>query len=146
MKAFKIFCFFFIMLLFAFTAAHATPIPAVGDLTVDFRTSSWSGADTQSIYTVGNATATALPGGSTFWQDSVDGLGVRGGQPDEIDGSENIQVDFAGGMNLRGVWLTDLFKSPDGAGDPLGEHGQVRINDTSVFNFYGNGSDQVNGE
>jgi hypothetical protein len=76
---------------------------------------------------------------------------VRGGsQSDEIDHAEKIQVAFAGGMNLRGVWLTDLFKSPDGAGDPKGEHGKVVIKDSNgnfhTFYFYGDGSDQVNGE
>ena len=51
MKLFKIFCFFSTMVLFAFTAAHGSPIPAVGDLTVDFRT--WSGAYNQPSWTVG---------------------------------------------------------------------------------------------
>jgi hypothetical protein len=51
-------------------------------------------------------------------------------------------------MNLRGVWVTDLFKSPDGAG--VGEHGKVVIKDSNgilhTFFFSGDLSDQVNGE
>jgi hypothetical protein len=151
MKVFKIFCFSFAMVLCAFTAAYAIPI--VGNLSVDFRDSSWSDANNRTSKTVDNVTATALPGGSTFWQDSTDGLGVRGGtQSDEIDHSERIRVAFNGvGMNLRGVWLTDLFAYSDGSGDPLGEHGKVVIKDSNgniikTIDFYGNASDQANGE
>ena len=147
MKAFKIFFFSFAMVLFAFTAAQAIPIPALGDLTVDFRTSDWTGAYNQTSWTVGNVTATALPTGSKLYRDNVDGLGVLGGEPDEIDHAEKIQVNFAAGrMYLRGVWLTDLYESPDGAGDPLGEHGTVLINGSYLFDFYGEYSDQANGE
>lgn len=144
MKAIRIFFFSFALLLFTFTAAHA--IPLVGDLAVDFRTSDWSGAYNQTSWAVGNVTATALPEGSRLYQDNIDGLGVLGGEPDEIDHAEQILVTFSGGMNLRGLWVTDLFQYPDGAGNPWGEHGTVLINGSYLFNFYGNDSDQANGE
>ena len=143
MKVLKIFYLSFAMVLLAFTAAHA--IPLVGDLTVDFRT--WSGAYDQASWTAGGVTATALPVGSKLYQDNVDGLGVLGEEDDEIDSAGTIQVNFgAGGMYLRGVWITDLYEYPDGAGDPLGEHGTVLINASNLFGFYGEYSDQANGE
>lgn len=146
MQAFKTLFLSFAVVLIAFTSAYA--IPAIGNLTVDFRTSAWSGADNQASFAVGTATAAALPAGRTLFQDNVDGLGVRGGsENDEIDQAEQIRVTFAGGKNLRGFWVTDLFASPDGAGDPLGEHGRIVINGGALtIDFYGNNSDQANGE
>jgi hypothetical protein len=144
MKVSRIFCFSFAMVLCAFTAAHAIPI--VGNLAVDFRANSWNGANNQPSWTVGTVTVT--PTGGNLYQDNIDGLGVLPGEPDEIDGTERIGVAFANaGMNLRGVWVTDLFGTGDGSGG-AGEYGQVVINGDvdHPIPFYGTASDQANGE
>lgn len=114
-------------------------------LEVDFRAKAWSGANWQHTYAVGDVTATANPSYKLLWQDSTDGLGIRGGsQADEIELSEILEVDFAnGGKVLSGVYITDLFDTPDGG---IGEKGIVVINGTMVFKFDGNLADQVNGE
>ena len=84
---------------------NAMAIPAYGDLAVDFRT--WVGADNQATWTVGNVTAASTPlSSTTLYQDNVDGLGVRPGELDEIDGAENLNVTFSGGM-----WLIHPYKS-----------------------------------
>ena len=121
------------------TTAGATIIPT--DLAIDFRT--WAGADGQSSYSIGNVTATPFPANHTLYQDSTDGLGVKGGEVDEIDTLESLQILIDGGMNLTGVWITDLFDAPDGGN---GETGSVNINNSLIFSFDGNNSDQGNGE
>ena len=128
--------------------AYPTPIP--DNLAIDFRT--WTGASGQAFYSgTANVTATALPSTSVLWQDTTDGLGVQGGEADEIDNLsgqyEQLQVDITGGMNLTGVWLTDLFlssasgNSPSenyAAPSPTGEPGMVVINGGNyTFTFVG---------
>ena len=129
-------------------AGNAMAIPVVGDLAVDFRASAWAPAYGSASMTVDNVTATALPVGYYLFQDNVDGLGVLGREDDEIDTDERIRVEFSGfGMYLTGAWVTDLFARDDGAG-PLtqGEQGKVTINGSSTIVFYGDNSDQGNGE
>jgi len=117
-----------ITIICAFTAvpvlADMNIAPTLGSLDVDFRTTDWSGALNQTSLTVGNVTATALPAGALLYQDSDDGLGILGGEPDEIDKSEQLRIDIAGGMSLNALWLTDIFSAEDG-GD--GEEGSVLI-------------------
>jgi len=141
MKIFRITFLSLITVLLAITTAYA--IPVVGDLAIDFRTSAWSGAYNEESFKVGNVKVTALPSESLLYQDNIDGLGVKGGEDDEIDNRESIQVDIGGsGMLLSGVWLTDLFDNtpeyPDGV-DPEGEHGRLILNDNPSlqFDFYG---------
>jgi len=120
---------------------NAMAIPAYGDLAVDFRT--WAGADSQATWTVGNVTAASTPLSiTTLYQDNVDGLGVRPGELDEIDGAEKLNVTFSGGMWLTGIWITDLFA---GGSDPI-ETGLVVLNNNTVIYFSGLSSDQANGE
>jgi hypothetical protein len=114
--------------------------PPVGSLAIDFRTAAWGPAHGQTTYTVGNVTATALPQDTTlFRSEPEDGLGVQpGDQSDEIDYPEQLQIDIAGGMNLSGIWLADIFEAGDG-GD--GEEGTVKITLTdttdTTLNFEG---------
>ncbi|MBW2339522.1 MAG: PEP-CTERM sorting domain-containing protein [Deltaproteobacteria bacterium] len=131
-------------------AASATIIS--DSLVIDFRTSDWAGANGRSVYTVGDVTVSAYdvhdPGWhAKLYQDEVDGLGVLGGQDDEIDRHEFIWVHIKGEMMINGVWITDLFDAPDG-GD--GEKGQMLFSDLGgsfyFFQFYGNDADQGNGE
>jgi hypothetical protein len=138
------------------TSGTAMAIPS--DLTIDFRTGAWGGANNKPTFTVGDVTATAIPAGRTLWQDSIDGLGIRGGEVDEIDGGyylngqlvyEKLQINLANPMYLTGAWITDLFDYPDGAGHPLGEHGGVKLfltAGTRLWEFYGDSADQGNGE
>ena len=116
-------------------------------LEVDFRT--WTGADNQSSFTVGNVTATASGGAGTLYQDGTDGLGVRGGETDEVDRLEQLLIDWDGILNVTGVYITDLFPSPDG---PLGigEVGSVTLGlangGTQQVVFWGGNSTGPNGE
>ncbi len=119
-----------------------------GPLAIDFRNITWNGAYGQNSYTVGPVTAEAFPEGAGLYQDAEDGLGILGGEPDEINGGETLEVTFDDGLLLSGVWITDLFGRPDGVG---GEAGIVTIYNTSssfsqIFNFFGNDADQGNGE
>ena len=130
--------------------ASATIIP--GDLAIDFRSGDWAGAYGQSEYSFGNVTVKSYDadnGGLTalLYQDGVDGLGVLGGEGDEIDSYEFIWVHILGGMMLNGVWITDLFGDPDGGS---GEEGQMLFRDMTGdwhwYDFSGNDADQDNGE
>lgn len=129
-------------------AAAASIIPS--PLGIDFRTDAWQdAAHNQHSYSVDGVTATALPDASAllFARDAEDGLGVLGGEFDEVDGAEILEVSFASATGVSGVWITDLFAAPDG-GD--GEDGQVEIffsgGGSQVFQFSGNDADQANGE
>jgi hypothetical protein len=122
--------------------SNALAIPSDVDWAVDFRSSDWSRLGSTPYvhsFTVGMVTATALPDNNLLYWDRIDGLGVRGGEDDEIDLVEELRVDFAGGKYLTGVWITDLFKADDGGAD--GEWGQVDLtlfdNSTVSFDFTG---------
>ncbi len=134
--------------LMASCIANATIIPI--PLGIDFRDAAWSGANGASPFTVGEVTATAMPAGNNLYQDNIDGLGVLGGENDEIDLIEKLAVDFNFVTNtkLTGVWITDLFESVDGG--PNHENGQVELTLTDlsvlIFTFNGDESDQGNGE
>jgi len=110
-------------------SAGALATPIVVD--IDFRAGDWNNADTENPYEVDGLTATAIGDDGGLYQDSTDGLGIRGGdQDDEIDGDEILRLTFAGNFYdshgaITGVWLTDLFQAPDGDGD--GETGIVTI-------------------
>lgn len=109
----------------------ATAIPV--SLAVDFRDASWSGALGTSPFTVGTVTATASTG--SLYQDSIDGLGIQGGENDEVDRRELLTIDFSGGELLGRIWITDLFAPVDGG---VGEHGSVDIttsSGTTTYNF-----------
>lgn len=106
-------------------SAHATADP----IDVDFRGADWSGADGSPSHASGQILANAHHGSGRLYQDGTDGLGVRGGEQDEIDGEEWLEIVIAEGYYaanalITGVFLTDLFNSPDGAG--AGETGWVR--------------------
>jgi hypothetical protein len=115
------------------------------NLEVDFRGKEWSAANNKHSYSVGSVTVTANPGSKLLWQDSIDGLGIRGGtQSDEIELYELLEVKFEGGKALSGVWVTDLFSAPDAV---IGEKGVIVINGgEKIIAFDGNDADQANGE
>lgn len=130
------------VLLTGVASASIIPTP----IAIDFRDAAWAPASGLHSYAVGSVTATALP--STpfprlLYQDGIDGLGILGGEMDEIDLMELLRVDIVGGKLLTGAWITDLFGTPDGG---CGEFGRLVINDTQMFSFDGNFSDQANGE
>ena len=128
--------------------ASATIIPA--GLDIDFREMPWDGANGQPLWTVGNVTAEALLGDGKLFQDNVDGLGILGGEDDEIDDREQLKVSFDTPMALLGVWITDLFRPDDG--DGFGESGRVELTfaDTTMttifFTANDPGQDDGNGE
>ena len=128
-------------------------IPVVGDIDIDFRTAEWGAGNRENSITVDDTTVQVLnPRDGKLWWDSRDGFGIRGGENDEIDGSERLMVDFGSDMNLEGVWITDLFDAPDGT-RRRGEigwlkvffgDGDKRFDEREVF--FGMDSDPLNGE
>lgn len=140
---------------------------------IDFRTSDWNAANNASSFkllnvnksTVGEDTGFfdiwVTPNTNTIWKSSDDGLGVRGGEDDEIQGTENLRVDFyeAGSTTqhyavpLFGVYLTDLFDYRNDGDNGRSEKANVELtlSDLSTQNYtfssendlYGN---QNNGE
>ena len=128
--------------------ASATVIPS--GLDVDFREVPWDDADNRPSWTVGGVTAEVAGVSANLYQDSIDGLGVRGGEDDEIDGDEILKITFADPMELLGVWITDLFKPDDGGG--FGEQGKVALSFEGgggtlvLFTANDPGQDDGNGE
>ncbi len=111
--------------------ASASIIPS--PIAIDFREAAWAPANGLHSYTVGSVTATALPNtpfARLLYQDGIDGLGILGGEMDEIDLMELLRVDIVGGKLLTGAWITDLFGTPDGG---CGEFGRLIINNTQMF-------------
>lgn len=133
-------------LLVASSGAYASIIPSID---IDFRDAAWEGAFGSSTWTVGEVSATAMPYENTLWQDSVDGLGVFNGELDEVDSAELLSISFASDVsNITGIWITDLFATPDGGSN--GEDGRVVLTtyDDSqiVIDFNGTFAHQSNGE
>lgn len=97
--------------LFAAAQANATII--------DFGSPAWTpAANSQPSFTVGSVTAVAGPAGALlFAADPADGLGVRGGEIDEVDGKEYLNILFANATALQTVTLTDLFNKDNEGGD-----------------------------
>ena len=113
--------------------ALADAIPA--DIDIDFRKAPWNLAHGNNPFLADGITATASGGYNRLYQDSNDGLGIQGGEYDEIDRSELLTLEMDADFYdthglLTGVWLTDLFAAPDG--DNLGESGWIVLYDTTL--------------
>lgn len=110
-----------------FAAAHSNAA------IIDFGSAAWTpAANNQSSFTVGDVTAVAGPAGALlFAADPQDGLGVRGGEIDEIDRVEYIKVLFANAVSLQSLVVTDLFnkdnEGSDGSDPVNGEVGYVSL-------------------
>ncbi len=142
----KTMCFLPAAILILASTAQALPI----NMDIDFRDNAWHAADYQATWTIGDITALAHSGRSLLYQDTTDGFGIRGGEPDEIDALESLQILFNTPYVLRAVAITDLFASRDG-NQSRGEQGYIHLyggNDTFLqsFTFFGNDSHQANGE
>ena len=85
--------------------ASATIIPS--GLDVDFREAPWADAFDKPNWTVDGVTATAAVAdvSANLYQDSTDGLGVRGGEDDEIDGEETLKITFCRSNGI--TWRLD---------------------------------------
>lgn len=131
-------------------ATHANAV------TIDFTSPAWSAANNQTSFGVGAVTATAGPAGAKLYQDSTDGIGVLGNkEPDEIDPQEFIEITFGMDVMLNSISVTDFFDQFKDGGDgstPTGEVGYLSLwldgieLGSSPLDFFGNVSDQVNGE
>jgi hypothetical protein len=129
------------------------PIPP-GPLDIDFRLTDWLDANGEHSWTVGNVEATAL-WDKFLYQDTNDGLGIMGGEPDEINYREKLKINLGlgedEGIYVSGVWITDLFAAPDGID---GEEGRVKLKviedgggtSYQYFDFLGGNAHQDNGE
>ncbi len=124
-----------------FLAGTAFAIPSSVNWAVDFRDAkAWEAAKGKTSHEgVDGITASALPGGNKLYWDNTDGLGILGGEPDEIDSTEQLQIGFEDGIYTTGIWITDLFTDPDGGSD--GENGQVTLTfldgADQIFDFSG---------
>ncbi|WP_062059469.1 PEP-CTERM sorting domain-containing protein [Cellvibrio sp. OA-2007] len=145
----------FISKLFAASALLAAA--QANALIIDFGSPAWTpAAHNQTSHTVGNVTAVAGPAGARlFAADPQDGLGVLGGEIDEIDRAEYIKILFASAVSLQTVKITDLFNKDNEGGDgsdPVrGEVGYLSLwfgglQVGSTMTFYGINSTQANGE
>ncbi|MFP4361129.1 MAG: PEP-CTERM sorting domain-containing protein [Alphaproteobacteria bacterium] len=106
----------------AFTATLTDGAPSFD---VDFRT---GGSIDGTTGTFGDIIVTATGGDLTQFSD--DGLGIAGGENDEIDdrgGNESMLLSFNEPLTQPTVLIgiSDLFGPPDGGGD--GERGQVQV-------------------
>ncbi len=129
----------------------------------DFRDDAWAGAYGQESFTMtdeygaitvrADVVDTQYNSLGVMYQDDQDGMGILNSiesaynEADEIEEWERLIVEFDTGRYLTGVWISDLFDSPDGV---VGEKGTVIIEsaagDERQYNFDGNDSDQTNGE
>ncbi len=78
---------------------------------IDFTDASWQAADGLSSYSASGITLSANSG-STLWHNlsDGDGIGIRSGyDPDEIDGSDVLQVTFDSTVTLDTIYVADLF-------------------------------------
>jgi len=131
------------------TANAASTIP---DLEVDFRTIDWGAAYGLNSYTYDGVTISTVPTTKSIFTNSIDGIGILGGEPDEINPGEMMNVSFdytnSWASAVTGIWITDLFASPDGGIN--GEEGIVELTlaggSMITYNFFGNNSHQANGE
>lgn len=129
---------------------------------IDFGSPAWTpAAHGAHSYTVGNVTVTAFklgnPGnkGQLFANDPQDGLGVRGGEEDEIDLVEWLEVTFANAVSLEYLSVTDFFPAAnesgnDGSDAVKGELGYIELfwgaASLGVTSIYGMNSTIANGE
>lgn len=145
----------FISKLFAASALLAAA--QANALIIDFGSPAWTpAANNQTSWTVGDVTAVAGPAGAKlFANDPQDGLGVRGGEIDEIDRAEYLKVVFANAISLQTIKITDLFNKDNEGGDgsdPVkGEVGYLSLwfgglQVAPTMTFYGINSTQANGE
>ncbi len=125
-------------------AGNAYAIPHDVNWAVDFRSDGWSGADKKKKYTVDGVKAKARGGDKKLYWDNIDGLGIYGGENDEIDNCESLKIKA--GMYVTGMWITDLFKASDGGND--GECGKVVIkgknNEKTTIEFTGKWAPGIN--
>jgi hypothetical protein len=88
------------------TSSHASLI--------DFTDSVWSGAHGQNNYTVNlplfgfDLTVSANGNRNLYW-DAQDGIGILGGEGDEVDRQERLTISFSQSVSLLDFGLTDLF-------------------------------------
>ena len=121
----------------------ATIIP--DNLAIDFRDTEWYPSEgSTGVYSinVNNITVTATDVYLTHYFD--DGFGILGGEADEIDKKEHLNVIIDGGMKLTGVWITDLFDWDEQyPGENFGqdEYGHLLLNNNITIDFgaYNNG-------
>lgn len=103
---------------------------------IDFRSSDWSGANYDHSFSFGGVTATAFSSKkkdniAKLYKSSSDGLGIRGGENDEIDSWEWLVIDFDSPTFVTDIWISDLFIE-----NPV-EEGYVELSDGTSIGFKG---------
>ena len=138
--------------------AHAGPLSPQ----VDFRSDSFSSADNQhsvsgevegvgfivSAYRLNDAGEMEE---ALLWWDARDGLGVRGGEEDEIDGNERLIITFDTVIGLSELFFSDLFAGENTMGIIVDEAGTAALDsgvmiDFSADELLGTDGNKANGE
>lgn len=138
MKTLAIIPYTIVIFLSIITSVFATPI--FNDLAIDFTKKPWhvikqdmNNGIYHSNYSNDNITVTVNDPDDHLTFSWVDGLGIF---DDEISGEEYLTVDIEGGMDLTGIWLSNLFAGDNNySGDE--EEGWVIINNDNFFKFGG---------
>ena len=106
-------------------------------LDIDFRDAAWGNANRDHSFSSGGVTATAFKKdwrgrtkNADLYQDRNDGLGIRGGENDEIDSWEWLEIDFDNPTFVTEMWLSDLFGPPK---ESPREEGYVKLFNGSSF-------------
>ena len=114
----------------------------------DFRDDAWAGAYGQESFTMtdeygaitvrADVVDTQYNSLGVMYQDDQDGMGILNSiesaynEADEIEEWERLIVEFDTGRYLTGVWISDLFDSPDGV---VGEKGTVTGRPRKIGSF-----------
>ena len=86
-----------------------------------------------------------------LWWDALDGLGIRGGEEDEIDGDERLVITFDTVVGLSDLFFSDLFSGESTMGTILDEAGTAVLDSSVTIDFsadqlLGTDGDKANGE
>ena len=122
--------------------AHGAPLSPQ----VDFRSDSFSSANNQhsvsgevdgvgftvSAYRLNDVDEMEE---ALLWWDALDGLGIRGGEEDEIDGDERLVITFDTVVGLSDLFFSDLFAGEGTMGSIIDEAGTAALDSDVLIDF-----------
>lgn len=128
-----------VVLLALGSAVQAAPITPE----VDFRSGAFASANNQSSFRYTNTindidydfTVRAQGGAGRLWWDNNDGLGIRGGEHDEISAGQTLRIDFHNQAPLSQLFFSDLFAGESAGGRRYNERGMVTLNGSDRRSF-----------
>jgi len=113
---------------------------------IDFRSNTFARADgassfrfTQTVNDIDYDFTVSAHGSNgssgSLWWDGTDGLGVRGGENDEISAGQSLRIDFHNQAPLSELYFSDLFAGETTGGSRYDERGSVTLNGTDTREF-----------